>query len=149
MERTEPLPGAPGQERVTADTLAARLSYFLWSAGPDEELRSAAAAGELTDEAVLARHIDRLLDSPRFETGVRAFFDDLLHLADLDGLQKDLVRFPTFSQAVARDAHEQTLRLIVDHLLTRDGDYRELFTTRRSFIDALARGAVPGAGSFA
>ncbi len=134
VERTEPLPGAPGQERVTADTLAARLSYFLWSAGPDEELRSAAAAGELTDEAVLARHIDRLLDSPRFETGVRAFFDDLLHLADLDGLQKDLVRFPTFSQAVARDAHEQTLRLIVDHLLTRDGDYRELFTTRRSFM---------------
>ena len=135
VERTEPAPGAPpGRERLTADTLAARLSYFLWNAGPDEELRSAAAAGELTDEAALARHVDRLLDSPRFETGVRAFFDDLLHLADLDGLQKDLVRFPTFSQAVARDAREQTLRLIADHLLAGEGDYRELFTTRRSFM---------------
>ena len=134
VERTEPAPGAPGELRLTGDTLAARLSYFLWNAGPDEELRAAAAAGGLLDEAVLARHVDRLLDSPRFETGVRAFFDDLLHLADLDGLQKDLVRFPTFSQAVARDAREQTLRLIADHLLAGEGDYRELFTTRRSFM---------------
>ena len=134
VERAEPVPGAPGQQRLTADTLAARLSYFLWNAGPDEALRAAAAAGELTDEAVLARHVDRLLASPRFEAGVRAFFDDLLHLADLTGLQKDLVRFPTFSQALARDAREQTLRLIVDHLQAREGDYRELFTTRRSFM---------------
>ena len=126
--------GEPGELRLTDDTLAARLSYFLWNAGPDEELRSAAAAGELVDVAVLTRHVDRLLDSPRFESGVRAFFDDLLHLADLDGLQKDLVRFPTFSQAVARDAREQSLRLIADHLLAGEGDYRELFTTRRSFM---------------
>lgn len=134
VERTEPVAGEPGRERLTADTLAARLSYFLWNAGPDEALRSAAATGELLDEAVLARHADRLLGSPRFEAGARAFFDDLLHLADIEALQKDLVRFPTFSQAVARDAREQTLRLIVDHLLAGEGDYRELFTTRRSFM---------------
>ena len=134
VERTEPVPGEPARERLTADTLAARLSYFLWNAGPDEALRSAAATGELLDEAALARHADRLLGSPRFEAGARAFFDDLLHLADIEALQKDLVRFPTFSQAVARDAREQTLRLIVDHLLAGEGDYRELFTTRRSFM---------------
>lgn len=134
VERTEPLPGAPDRQRLTADTLAARLSYFLWNAGPDEALRAAAATGELADEAVLARHVDRLLDSPRLESGARAFFDDLLHLAALESVQKDLVRFPIFSQAVARDAREQTLRLVVDHLLVRDGDYRELFTTRRSFM---------------
>ena len=134
VERTEPVPGEPARERLTADTLAARLSYFLWNAGPDEALRSAAAAGELLDESALPRHVDRLLDSPRFEAGARAFFDDLLHLADLEALRKDLVRFPTFSQAVARDAREQTLRLIVDHLLAGEGDYRELFTTRRSYM---------------
>lgn len=134
VERAEPMPGAPGLHRLTADTLAARLSYFLWNAGPDEALRAAAATDELMDEATLTRHVDRLLESPRFEAGVRAFFDDLLHLADVVGLRKDLVRFPIFSQAIARDAREQTLRLIVDHLLAREGDYRELFTTRRSFM---------------
>ena len=134
VERTEPVPGVPGQARLTGDTLAARLSYFLWNAGPDEALRAAAAAGELTAAAALPRHVDRLLDSPRFETGVRAFFDDLLHLADVEALQKDLVRFPIFSQGIARDAREQTLRVAVEHLLAQDGDYRELFTTRRSFM---------------
>ena len=134
VERTEPVPGAPGEARLTDDTLASRLSYFLWSAGPDEALRDAAAAGELSAADTLARHVDRLLDSPRYETGVRAFFDDLLHLADVEALQKDLVRFPTFSQAVARDAREQTLRLVVEHLATEERDYRELFTTRRSFM---------------
>ena len=134
VERAEPAPDAPGELRLTDDTLAARLSYFLWNAGPDEALREAAAAGELSDEGVWPRHVERLLGSPRLEAGVRALFDDLLHLADLEALQKDLVRFPTFSQAVARDAREQTLRVVVDHLLEEDRDYRELFTTRRSFM---------------
>ena len=134
VEQTEPTPGAPGQQRLTADTLAGRLSYFLWNAGPDEALRAAAATDAILDDGVLAQHVDRLLDAPRFEAGVRAFFDDLLHLADVEALQKDLVRFPIFSQAVARDAREQTLRLVADHLVARDGDYRELFTTRRSFM---------------
>ena len=134
VERTEPVPGAPAEERLTDDTLASRLSYFLWNAGPDEALRASAATGELSTVGALAGHVDRLLDSPRFESGVRAFFDDLLHLADLEALQKDLVRFPTFSQAVARDAREQTLRLVVEHLVTEERDYRELFTTRRSFM---------------
>ena len=134
VERTEPVPGEAGEERLTDDTLASRLSYFLWNAGPDEALRAAAAGGELATADTLARHVDRLLDSPRYESGVRAFFDDLLHLADMEALQKDLVRFPTFSRAVARDAREQTLRLVVEHLMTEDRDYRELFTTRKSFM---------------
>ena len=134
VERAEPAPDAPGELRLTDDTLAARLSYFLWNAGPDEALREAAAAGELSDAGVWPRHVERLLGSPRLEAGVRAIFDDLLHLGDVEALQKDLVRFPTFSQAVARDAREQTLRVVVDHLLEEDRDYRELFTTRRSFM---------------
>lgn len=134
VEQTEPVPDAPGQARLTDDTLASRLSYFLWNAGPDEALRAAAASGELADAAPWSRHVDRLLDSPRFETGVRAFFDDLLHLADVEAVQKDLVRFPIFSQGIARDAREQTLRIIVEHLLAQEGDYRELFTTRQSFM---------------
>ena len=134
VERTEPVPGAPGEQRLTGDTLASRLSYFLWNSGPDEALRAAAGAGELTAAASLPHHVDRLLDSPSFETGVRAFFDDLLHLADVEALQKDLVRFPIFSQGIARDAREQTLRVVVEHLLAQEGDYRELFTTSRSFM---------------
>jgi hypothetical protein len=49
-------------------------------------------------------------------------------------VRKDPTLFPAFSQAMIQDAREQTLRVVVEHLLTEDGDYRELFTTRRSFM---------------
>ena len=55
--------------------------------------------------------------------------------------------FPAFSQALINDAREQTLRVIADHLLGDDGDYRELFTTRHSFMTRHARRRLPGAGA--
>jgi hypothetical protein len=50
------------------------------------------------------------------------------------GLSKDPLIFPIFNPQLRDDAREQTLRTIVDHLLTRQGDYRDLFTTRNTFL---------------
>jgi hypothetical protein len=76
-----------------------------------------------------------MITSPRFAEGVRAFFDDFLHLDGLDTLSKDALIFPAFGPAVAVDAREQTLRTVIDLLVTRDADYRELFTDRRIAMD--------------
>src|SRR5690606_17279786 len=67
---------------------------------------------------------------------VRALFSDLYGFEEIEqGLvRKDPALFPAFNQTVIDDAREQTLRVIVDHLLDRNGDYRELFTTRRAFM---------------
>lgn len=136
VEVAEPDPRAPGRQRLTNESMAARLSYLLWNTTPDAELLAAAAGGELTEDDGLARQVDRLLASPRLEAAVRAFFSDLYGLEEIEeGLvRKDPALFPAFSQAMINDAREQTLRVIADHLLVRDGDYRGLFTTRHSFM---------------
>lgn len=120
--------------RLTEASLASRLSYLLWNAGPDEALLASVEANALSDPEGLAREIDRMLASPRFEAGVRAFFDDLFQFDAFDELGKDPIRYPIYSAKVAADAREQTLRTVVDHLIARDGDYRALFTTRRTFM---------------
>ncbi len=136
VEVVEPNPDQPSRQRLTDASMAARLSYLLWNTTPDDELLAAAARGELVDGDGLARQVDRLLDSPRLEDAVRALFADLYGFEEIEqGLvRKDPALFPAFSQALIDDAREQTLRVITDHLLTREADYRELFTTRSSFM---------------
>lgn len=113
---------------------ASRLSYFLWNTTPDEELLAAAANGDLNDAAALEQQVDRMLASPRLNEGTRAFFSDLLRFDDIDELSKDPAIYPLFSVKLMHDAREQTLRVVTDHLVARNGDFRELFTTRRSFM---------------
>jgi Protein of unknown function (DUF1592)/Protein of unknown function (DUF1588)/Protein of unknown function (DUF1595)/Protein of unknown function (DUF1585)/Protein of unknown function (DUF1587) len=135
IEATEPDPEHPGQLRLNAYAKATRLSLFLWNSLPDEALIEAAQRGELDKQSGVKRQIDRLLSSPRLEQGTRAFFSDLLAFDDFDTLSKDSVIYPEFTRNVAASAKEQALRLITDQLLTRNGDYRDLFTTSRTFVD--------------
>lgn len=122
--------------RVLDDySLATRMSFFLWDAPPDEVLLDAAARGDLRDPAKLARQVDRLMASPRYEQGVRSFFSDMLGYEQFEGLAKDQAIYPKFNSQLAQDAKEQTLRTLVDHLVTRKGDYRDLFTTKTTFMN--------------
>jgi hypothetical protein len=127
-------PDNQGKFRLTAFSKASRLSFFLWNAPPDDELLRAAESGEIQTRSGLAKQVDRMLASPRLEAGVRAFFIDFLDFDKFDALAKDPMIYPVFSTKVARDAEEQTLRTITDALITRDGDYRDIFTTRRTFM---------------
>jgi hypothetical protein len=62
---------------------ATRLSYLMWDTTPDSELLQSAQSGELNTAAGLEKQFDRLLASPRLETGMRAFFTDMLELDTL------------------------------------------------------------------
>jgi hypothetical protein len=127
-------PSDKAKLRLTGYSKASRLSFFLWNAGPDEELLRAAQAGELDSKSGLDKQVDRMLTSPRLENGVRAFFIDFLDFDQFDSLAKDAAIYPVFGEKVAHDAQEQTLRTAVDLLVTRKGDYRDLFTTRKTFL---------------
>lgn len=129
MERTD---GAGS--KLDDYALASRLSFLIWNAPPDDMLLRAAGEGRLRSGAGLREQATRLLASPRFEQGVRAFFSDMLALERLDSVQKDAAIYPRFSAKLAADAKEQTLRTIVDLLVRRDAPYAELFTTRRTFL---------------
>ncbi|WP_158217674.1 DUF1592 domain-containing protein [Sphingomonas sp. KC8] len=126
---------ANGRRMVDSWAKASRLSFFLWNAPPDAALLAAAERGELDNAQGLATVTDRLITSPRFSEGVRAFFTDFLQLDDIDTLAKDARIYPSFSNAIAADAREQTLRTIVDLIVDRRGDYRDLFTSRRIAIN--------------
>lgn len=110
---------------------ATKLSYFLWNSTPDEELLRAAESGELMRAEGFSRQVDRLLGSPRFEEGARAFFDDFFRLDAATRLVKDPIIYPAFRASVGAAAREQTLRTTIQLLVREKGDYRDLFTTRR------------------
>ena len=134
VDQTEPDPNRPGEQRLDDYSLAARLSFLLWNAPPDANLLLAAENGELSNPEGLARAVDRLLASSRLEAGMRAFFDDMLGFDDFNSLAKDPVVYPMVTGATLADAREQTLRTIIDHVLTEEADYRDLFTTRKTFM---------------
>jgi len=137
QEMASPDPDHAGVDRLDAYSKASRLGFLLWNAGPDLLLLTAAERGDLDSSAGLKSQVDRMMKSPRLEAGVRAFFTDMLGFSAFESLAKDPVLYPKFSLKVAGDAQEQTLKTIVDHLLTRGGDYRDLFTTRKTFLTPL------------
>lgn len=134
VETSESDPNNPGKLRLDGYSLATRLSLFLWDAAPDAELLHAAASGALQTRTGLEQQVDRMLASPRLETGVRAMFDDMFGFEQFVTLAKDSLIYPAFTGEAAADAREQTLRTVVDHLLVKRGDYRDLFTTRGTFM---------------
>jgi hypothetical protein len=134
VEKAEADPDHAGRERLDAYSLASRLSFFFWNAGPDDETLKAAESGEIQTAKGRATVVNRMLASTRLEGGVRAFFDDMFAFDDFDTLSKDATVYPFFTGATVADAREQTLRTVIDHLITRNGDYRDLYTTRSTFI---------------
>ncbi len=133
-EITEPDPNSPGSERLDAFSLASRLSFFLWNSTPDNELLTAAENGQLLTPEGLQSSVDRLLASSKLEDGMRAFFDDMMAFDEFDSLAKDSLAYPMVTGGTIADAREQTLMTIVDHLLRKNLDYRDLFTTRSTFM---------------
>lgn len=135
VEEAEPSSNDPSTTRLTSVSMAARLSYFLWNTTPDDELLAAAEDGALVDENRLAEQVERLLASPKLEAGIRSFFSDLYDFKQFDDglVRKDAALFPAYTQTLADQAKEQTLRTIVAHL-TAEKDFRDLFTTSESFM---------------
>jgi Protein of unknown function (DUF1592)/Protein of unknown function (DUF1588)/Protein of unknown function (DUF1595)/Protein of unknown function (DUF1585)/Protein of unknown function (DUF1587) len=133
-ETLEPDPDHKGRLRLDAYSRASQLSFFLWNSAPDGILLDAAAGGDLNSKRGLARQVDRMMASPRLEEGIRAFFVDDFRFDEFETLAKDAMLFPKFGATVAAEAREQTLRTILDVVLTRDADYREIFTTKKTFM---------------
>ena len=131
VDHLVPDPGSPDKLTLDGWSRATKLSFFLWNSTPDDELLRAAGSGELMTDAGLSRQVDRLLTSPRFTEGAKAFFEDFLQLEALGGLSKDALIYPAFRSSVAAAAREQTLRTVLHLLIAEHGDYRDMFTSRK------------------
>jgi hypothetical protein len=135
VETAEPDPVNPQLYRLDAYSKASRISFLLWDTSPDEELLAAARSGAIHTEAGLKQQLTRLISSPRYEQGARAFFTDMLQLDGFENVVKDPAIYPKFNQSIADGAMEQTLRTTIDLLITKKRDYRDLFTSNETFIN--------------
>ena len=140
--RVEAVPARtrPGQAYRIGDVdLASRLSFFLWSSVPDDELLSLAARGALSNPAALERQVRRMLADPRASALVENFASQWLSLGKLAGLVPDADAYPEFDENL-RDAFRRETQLFVADQLRRDRGVPELVTADYSFInERLAR----------
>ena len=101
--------------RVSDLELASRLSFFLWSSLPDEELLKAAAAGRLASPAVLQQQVRRMLDDRRADALVTNFAAQWLFLRDIDAKEPDELLFPDFDETL-RSAFARETELFLDSI---------------------------------
>jgi len=96
--------------------VAARLSYFLWNAPPDEQLLSLAAAGKLTNADERRRQAERMLSDPKSQAFTERFLDSWLELSRIDFTTPDRDLYPEFDESL-RDAILRETRMFFDELL--------------------------------
>jgi len=98
------------------DALASRLSYFLWSSLPDDELLAAAARGELKRPDVLRAQTDRLLRDPRAMRFTRNFVGQWLNLRDIEFTIPDKQLYPEFDPLLLDAMVQETERFFTEML---------------------------------
>jgi hypothetical protein len=119
--------------------LATRLSYFLWSSMPDDELFAAAAAGKLKDPAARQQQIRRMLADPKSEALVQNFALQWLNLRLLDGVTPDPAKFPDFNAVLKADMRRET-ELFVQAIIREDRSLLDFLDGRFTFVnERLAR----------
>ena len=120
--------------RVSDLELASRLSFFLWSSIPDDELLDAAARGELSKPAVLAKQTRRMLADPRSESLVRNFASQWLHLRNLDSITPDARLFPDFDDNLRQSLRRET-ELLFEEMLREDRSVLDLLRADHTYLN--------------
>ena len=129
----------PQPRRLTDLQLASRLSFFLWSQGPDDALLKVAAAGRLNQPAVLRAQALRMLKDPRAASLVRNFALKSLDLDKLAEVQPDPNLFPSFNDLLRQDLATEAESFLTSVLL-EDRNVGDLLTANHTFLnERLAR----------
>jgi hypothetical protein len=130
---------AAASQQLSAFELASRLSFFLWSQGPDDDLLKLAESEELTNPRVLDAQVARMLADPRAEVLVTNFAEGWLGVDDLEAVQPDMLLFPEFTEGLRRDFAAE-MRLFLKSVLLEGRNVRELLTADYTFLnERLAR----------
>ena len=125
--------------RVSDLELASRLSFFIWSSIPDEELLDAAAAGRLKDPKVLEQQVRRMLADPRSESLVTNFAAQWLYLRDIAAKQPDEILFADFDETL-RTAMQRETELFIGSVFRENRSVLDLLRANYTFLnERLAR----------
>jgi hypothetical protein len=125
--------------RVSDVDLASRLSFFLWSSVPDDELLEAAARAQLHDPGVLEHEVRRMLADRRSAAFASNFTGQWLYLRNLPAVLPDPHLFPDFDESL-RQAFRREIELFFDSMLREDRSALDLLTAKDTFVnERLAR----------
>lgn len=134
FERT-PAKVLPGHNyRISDLELASRLSFFLWSSVPDEELLSAAGQDKLSDPSILEKQVRRMLADPRSQALTANFAGQWLHLQNLKSVSPDLFEYPNFDRTLADSMRRET-ELLFESVMREDRSVTDLLTANYTFVD--------------
>jgi mono/diheme cytochrome c family protein len=137
---SEPANLAIGQTYRVGDLeLASRLSFFLWSSSPDDELMTLATQGRLKDPAVVEQQVKRMLADPKADALVTNFAGQWLNLRGLQASYPDVPTFPDFDDNL-RQAMRRETELFFGSILREDRNILDLLTADYTFVnERLAR----------
>jgi len=139
IEREPANVAAGAAYRVSDLELASRLSFFIWSSIPDEELLDAAAAGRLKDPKVLEQQVRRMLADSRSESLVTNFAAQWLYLRDIAAKQPDEILFADFDETL-RSAMQRETELFVSSVFRENRSVLDLLRANYTFLnERLAR----------
>jgi len=128
--------GTTASRRLSPRELATRLSYFLWSAPPDDELLALVASGELAEPAVLAKQVDRMLTDPKSHDFAAGFAHQWLGLDRLEFFRFDHELFPDFDEAT-REAAKREVYETFHTLVSGNLDARNLLASDFVVVNGL------------
>jgi Protein of unknown function (DUF1592)/Protein of unknown function (DUF1588)/Protein of unknown function (DUF1585)/Protein of unknown function (DUF1587)/Protein of unknown function (DUF1595) len=114
--------------------LASRLSFFLWSSIPDDELLAVAERGQLSDPAMLEHQVQRMMADPRSQALVQNFIGQWLFLRNIPKMQPDLTAFTYFDDNLRRALEKET-ELVVANEMRQDHSVVNLLTTDYTFVN--------------
>jgi hypothetical protein len=120
--------------RISDQDLASRLSFFLWGAMPDAQLRKAANQGLLKTPAGLEKEVRRMLADPQSSALSTRFADQWLRLQDLEKIHPDILLYPQYDDTLAQDMHRET-ELFFNSIVHEDHNVLDLLTADYSFVN--------------
>ena len=125
----------PGAFRRVGDLeLASRLSFFLWSSIPDDELLQVAAHGRLSDPLVLEKQVHRMLTDSRAQALAANFAGQWLYLRNLRGMSRDFATFPNFDDNL-RQGFERETELFFESIVREDRSVLDLLRANYTFVN--------------
>ncbi len=131
----DPASATPGSVYQVNDVeLASRLSFFLWSSIPDDELLAVAEKGQLHDPSVLQAQVKRMLADSRSESLIKNFVGQWLFLRNIERISPDTTAFPKFDENL-RQAMQKETELLVGNTLKEDKSVADLLSTDYTFLN--------------
>jgi hypothetical protein len=135
--RTDPIPAqaAPGSiVPIAGPALASRLSFLMWSEGPDAQLMDLAASGGLNDPAVLDAQVHRMLSDPRSQSLVTNFAFQWLNVSKMDTTEPTPVLYPEFDRNL-REGYREEIRLFLNSILRANRSVLDLLSSDETFVN--------------